>query len=67
LAAFGFAQIVGSLQTRQRAFLLTILLWAAILFGGWFVVSHFLTKYILALYIGYGIALISILGAGRIE
>ena len=31
VGVFGFCQIIGSIQTRQRAFLLTIVIWGAIL------------------------------------
>lgn len=64
---FGFCQIIGSIQTRQRAFLLTILLWVAILVGIYFSVRHFLPKQIIACYVGYGISLAQSLAAGKIQ
>jgi hypothetical protein len=33
---FGFAQIIGSLRTRQKNFLLPIIIWLAILVGEFF-------------------------------
>lgn len=63
----GFAQIVGSLQTRQKAFIFTIVLWAAILIGVYFGIRHFLPAQIWGCYIGYAISLIMILKSGKIE
>lgn len=67
IGTIGFAQIVGSLQTRQKAFLFPILLWSAILLAIWFVVQRFLHGYVIANYIGYAISLIVILRSGKIQ
>lgn len=64
LGLFGFAQIIGSIQNaRARGFMavITIVSWAAILFGGYYLVAHFFTN-AKPLFIGYGIAFISLLG-----
>lgn len=67
VGVFGFCQIIGSIQTRQRAFLLTILIWGAILVGGYFLVRRFLPDQMIALYVGYGISLFKALTSGKIE
>lgn len=67
VGVFGFCQIIGSIQTRQRAFLLTIVIWGAILVGGYFIVLRFLPDQMIALYVGYGISLVKSLTAGKIQ
>ena len=67
VGVFGFAQIVGSLQTKQKGFLFTLLLWAVILIGVYFCLRHFLPEQIWGCYIGYGISLITILSNGKIQ
>ncbi len=67
VGVFGFCQIIGSIQTRQRAFLLTILFNAAVLVLVYFGIRRFLSEQITALYIGYIISLIQSLSAGRIR
>ena len=67
VGVFGFCQIIGSIQTRQRAFLLTIVIWGAILVGGYFIVRRFLPNQMIALYVGYGISLLKSLTAGKIQ
>ncbi len=71
LGVFGFAQIVGSLQNvRTRGIgitLFTIILWSAILVGGWFLMHTFAPSHSVIYYIATGVSLIQILGAGRIQ
>ena len=67
VGVIGFCQIIGSIQTRQRAFLLTIVIWVAILVGGYFIVRRFLPDQMIALYVGYGISLLKSLTAGKIQ
>ena len=67
VGVFGFAQIIGSIQTRQRGYLFTILFWAAILAGCYVLVRTFLPKQLRAWYIGTGAALLATLFSGRIE
>ena len=64
---FWFCQIIGSIQTRQSGFLLTILFWVVILAGAYLLARRFASSQIIALYFGYGISLIQSLGAGKIR
>lgn len=64
---WGFAQIVGSLQTKQKNFLVPILVWVVILAAIYFAARGLLHSEMSALYIGYGISLIQILLAGKIQ
>lgn len=64
---WGFAQIVGSLQTRQKNFFLPILVWLVILAAVYFAARKLLPSEMSALYIGYGMSLIQILCAGKIQ
>ena len=63
----GFTQIVGSLQTKQKNFLIPILVWGVILVAVFFAARKLLPEKMLALYIGYGISLIQTLCAGKIQ
>lgn len=67
LGAIGFPQIVGSLQQFKPYRLFTIILWGAIIAGGWYAVKRFVPDCIIALYFGYGWSLIDTLRAGKIE
>lgn len=71
VGVFGFAQIVGSLQNvRARGIgmtLFTIILWSAILAGGWFLMHTFAPSHSVAYYIATGVSLVQILGAGKIQ
>ena len=71
LGVFGFAQIVGSLQNvRTRGMgmtLFTIILWSAILVGGWFLMHTFAPSHSVVYYIATGVSLLQILGAGKIQ
>ena len=67
VGVFGFCQIIGSIQTRQRAFLLTIVIWVAILVVCYFIVRRFLPDQMIALYVGYGISLVQSLTVGKIQ
>lgn len=49
---FGFSQIIGSLQTKQKGFLFTILIWIILLGAVYFGIRHFLGDYIIGCYIG---------------
>ena len=67
LGTFGWAQIVGSLRYRQKGFIVPVVIWLAILFGGWLLVSKLIASQIVALYIGYGASLVVMLCQGKIE
>lgn len=67
LGVWGWAQIVGSIQQFKLWRLFTIILWAAILFGGWYACQRWRNEDIIALYIGYALSLFHILRAGKIE
>lgn len=71
LGVFGFAQIIGSIQNvHGRGIgltLFTIILWSAILVGGWFLMHTFAPAHSVIYYIATGVSLIQILGAGRIQ
>lgn len=64
---FGFAQIIGSLRTRQKNFLLPIIIWLAILVGEFFLARLIVVNYMNAFYIGTGIAFVIILFQKKIE
>ena len=64
---FGFAQIIGSLRTKQKNFLLPIIIWLAILVGEFFLARLIVINYMNAFYIGTGISLIIILLQKKIE
>ena len=64
---FGFAQIIGSLRTRQKNFLLPIIIWLAILVGEFFLTRLIVINYMNAFYIGTGIAFVIILLQKKIE
>lgn len=67
LGVWGFCQIVGSIQTRQRGFLITITLWIMLLSIGVVLVRKLMPNQIATLCLGYLIALVSTLKAGKIE
>ncbi len=67
VGVLGFTQIIGSLQAKQKNFLVPILIWAVILVAVFFAARKLLPSKILALYIGYGISLIQALCAGKIR
>ena len=68
LGVFGFAQIIGSLQNiHARGIGLTIILWSAILVGGWFLMHTFAPSHSVIYYIATGVSLIQILGTGKIQ
>ena len=64
---FGFAQIIGSLRTRQKNFLLPIIIWLAILVGEFFLARLIVLNYMNAFYIGTGIAFVIMLFQKKIE
>lgn len=64
---FGFAQIIGSLRTKQKNFLLPIIIWLAILVGEFFLARLIVVNYMNAFYIGTGIAFVIILFQKKIE
>ncbi len=64
---FGFAQIIGSLRTRQKNFLLPIIIWLAILVGEFFLARLIVINYMNAFYIGTGIAFVIMLLQKKIE
>lgn len=63
----GFAQIIGSMQTKQKGFIFTIILWGAILVGVLFGIRYFFPVQIWGCYMGYTISFIIILKSGKIE
>lgn len=69
LGVFGFAQITGSVRCwRTRGVgmsLFTIILWAALLVVGAFIVLRFFHDYAVALYVAYAISFVSTLGTGK--
>lgn len=67
VGVLSFTQIVGSLQTKQKNFLIPILVWGVILVAVFFAARKLLPEKMLALYIGYGISLIQTLCAGKIQ
>lgn len=62
VGAFGFGNIIGSLMTRQRGFVIPMLIWAGLLVGGYYLVSINWPDLCLGLYLGYGLSLLSVLG-----
>ena len=67
IGAVGWPQIVGSIRQFYPARLFTIVLWLAILGGGWYLCNHFFPSQIIALCIGYGITLVLTLREDKIE
>lgn len=67
IGVFGFCQVIGSIQHRQRGFLFTIVIWVVILGGIYLLAKFFVPNKLTALYVGYGIALVQSLLAGKIE
>ena len=71
VGVWGFAQIIGSLQNiKMRGIgktLFTIIVWAAILAAGWFLMHSFTPNQSLAYYIGTGVAFLQILLSGKIK
>lgn len=67
VGVLGFTQIIGSIQTRQRNFLVPIVIWVVILAAEVLVVWRFFPGLIYACGIGSAVALLSSLRAGRIE
>lgn len=65
--AIGFPQIIGSLQTHQRNWYITILLWVIILTGIYLLILSMLPQYKIACFIGAGAALLATLSAGKIQ
>ncbi len=68
VGAFGFPQIVGSLQNIRTMPLwyVTIIIWTIILLFVGFLAFHFLPKYKLFFIIGYVVSFIMTLQAGKI-
>jgi hypothetical protein len=64
---FGFAQIIGSLRTRQKNFILPIVIWLAILVCEFFLARLIVIDYMNAFYIGTGIAFVIMLLQKKIE
>ena len=69
IGVIGWAQIVGGFQNlRSRSnLLITIIIWAAIIIGSYFVVKHFFSSRIIYWVIGMAVALVQVLLQGRIE
>ncbi len=71
VGVFGFAQIIGSLQNLGvrgiGISLFTIILWAAILAGSFYLMKRIVPDEALAYYIGMGASLVSVLMQGKIQ
>lgn len=71
LSVFGFSQIIGSIQNaKTRGFSMTfatIIIWASILFCGWFLMDTFASEYCIAYYIASAVGFLQIVGAGKIK
>lgn len=69
LGVFGFAQIIGSCQNLKanKGYWITIILWSAILAGGFFLVRSVSHSNLSALYIGYAVSFVIMLGQGKIH
>ena len=66
-SAIGFPQIIGSLQTHQQNWSVTILLWLIILAGIYLLILSMLPRYKIACFIGASAALLATLSAGKIQ
>ena len=64
---FAFAQIIGSLRTRQKFFLVTIIVWVVLLFGEYYLAKLVVSDYMSAFYIGTGISFLIMLFQRKIE
>ena len=67
VGVFGFAQIIGSIRTRQTNFLLPIVIWCVILLIVFYLVNLLLPTFIIALYLGYIISFLNIISQSKIE
>lgn len=71
LGAFGWAQIIGSLQnvkTRGAGLtLFTVIFWAAILVGSYFLMRAVVPGEKIAYFLGLAISLVLVLRSGKIQ
>ncbi len=70
VGVWGFSQIVGGIQNlilKPKKMIPLIILWTIILAVITVLVLFFLGKYKIALFVGYGIALIQVLTSGKIS
>ena len=67
LGTFGWAQIIGSIRTRQNHFIIPILVWVVILGAATFAVWKWLNAYFIAYLIGIGISFFIMIGQKNIE
>ena len=67
VGTIGFAQIIGSLRLKQPYFLIPTVLWIALLFVFYSLISFLAPTRINALYIGYVISFIIITSQNKIE
>ena len=69
VGVIGFSQIIGAVQNLsvRPNLLLPMILWAAILAGGFFLERHLFPDDLLPLLIGYGASFVIVLFQGRIE
>lgn len=66
LGVFGWSQVIGSIRTKQNGFVVTIIIWLAILgVGAYFAITKF--GGIVPMVIGYVISIIVVLGQKNIE
>ena len=68
VGAFGWAQIIGSIQNiRHRKYLLfTLILWTTIMAGGAYLAIVTFDS-LWALVIGYGISFVQVISVGKVE
>ena len=67
VGVFAFAQIIGSLRTRQKGFVLPIIIWLAILIGEFFLARLIVSDYMNAFYIGTCVSFVMIMLQKKIE
>jgi len=67
VGTFGFAQIIGSLRTKQPNFIIPIAVWISLLFIVYLLISWLAPTTTYALYIGYMISFVVILFQKKIE
>lgn len=67
VGTIGFAQIIGSLRTKQRYFVIPIVIWSILLYLFYCLISIFSPSKINALYGGYLISFFILISQNRIE
>lgn len=67
VGVFGFSQIIGSLRTKQKSFLLPIIIWVSLLIIIYFAFTNLIPNFINALYIGYILSFLIVIAQSKIE